>query len=201
MKQNDEPVASAAMCNEPQRIASLSRWMARTTIGLVAVIVSLNLALWIVPSGAQIELEHFSLTTWSSRMGADLGVDIAALPWWQRLGGMVLGNLPLVAVIWGAIHLCRLFRLYARNSYFSSQSAIHMGKVGKAAILWVVISFICEPLLSVWLTMTAPKGERMVTLGVHNGYIEVLFLAGVIAVIAHILRKAGELDEENQSFI
>ncbi|MCM3588992.1 DUF2975 domain-containing protein, partial [Mesobacillus maritimus] len=121
-------------------------------------------------------------------------VDVAAFPWWQKAVGIVLSSVPLVALANGLRHLRALFRTYARRDYFSAQAAGHLGKTGRAIGLWVVLSLLCEPLLSVWATLREPVGHRVVSVGFTLPYVVALFTAACIAVIAHILRQASELD-------
>lgn len=87
------------------------------------------------------------------------------------------------------------------GEYFSSAAALHLGKVGKAVALWVLLDFLCEPLLSVWVTMNEPVGQRLITLSVTAPSFVALFLAACIAVIARILWQASEVDSENRTFV
>lgn len=67
--------------------------------------------------------------------------------------------------------------------------------------LWVLLDFLCEPMLSLWITQNAPVGERMVTLSVTASTFVALFMAGCISIIARILSQASEVDSENRTFI
>ena len=70
-------------------------------------------------------------------MISNLNVDVAAFPWWQKVGGFLLPGVPLVALANGLRHLRLLFRTYAQRDYFSAQAAGHLGKTGRAIGLWV----------------------------------------------------------------
>lgn len=73
--------------------------------------------------------------------------------------------------------------------------------MGRSVALWVVLDFLCEPLLSVWMTMNQGEGQRMMTLSLDSSSFVALFLAGCIVVIARILQQACDIDHENKQFI
>ncbi|MBD2915741.1 DUF2975 domain-containing protein [Burkholderia pseudomallei] len=180
------------------RIARLSQRMAAATLCFIVAMMLLNAACWAFPSLNSVKSGAglgFGLT--DSLIGS-LKVDVAAFPWWQKAGGIVLSSVPLVALASGLRHLRALFRTYARRDYFSAQAARHLGKTGRAVGAWVVL---CEPLLSVWATMREPVGHRVVTLSFDLPYVVALFAAACITVIAHILRQASELDAEHRQFV
>ncbi|MEW5510792.1 DUF2975 domain-containing protein [Pseudomonas sp. LF135] len=183
-----------------QRLAQLSQRMSLLTLLLIVVMLVLNTGVWLFPvlgSSADGLGLSFSL---SDRI-QDSGVQIALLPWWQKLGGIVLSSIPLVALVSGLNHLRQLFRNYARGEYFSSAAAQHLGKVGRAVALWVLLDFVCEPLLGLWVSMNEPLGQRFFTLSLTPPSFVALFLAACIAVIARILWQASEVDSENRTFV
>lgn len=182
------------------RLARLSQRMSAVTLLLIVAMLLLNAALWLFPD---LSAENgyglgFGLSNDLFSRGV---VGAAAFPWWQTLGGIVLSSVPLLALAFGLSHLRRLFQSYARGEYFSSAAAEHLGKVGRAVALWVLLDFLCEPLLSVWVTMTAPVGERLITLSVSAPTFVALFLAACISIIARILWQASEVASENRSFV
>jgi hypothetical protein len=175
--------------------------MAAATLWLIVAMLLLNAACWLYPSLNSIRGGYglgFALT---DRLISNLGVDVGSFPYWQKLGGIVLSSVPLLVLAIGLRHLRCLFQGYGRREYFSPTAANHLGKVGRSVGLWVVLNLMCEPLLSIWLTMRAPVGHRMITLSFGSPDIVALFLAACIAVIAHILRHASELNAENQQFV
>ncbi|EDT01124.1 DUF2975 domain-containing protein [Burkholderia ambifaria] len=182
------------------RIARISQQMATVTLGFIVGMLVLNAACWAFPSlnGASGPGLVFGLT---DSVISNLRVDVAAFPWWQKAVGILLSSVPLVALANGLRHLRALFRTYARRDYFSVQAAGHLGKTGRAIGLWVLLSLLCEPLLSVWATLREPVGHHVVSIGFSLPYVVALFTAACIAVIAHILRQASELDAEHRQFV
>ncbi|WP_175655680.1 DUF2975 domain-containing protein [Burkholderia ambifaria] len=182
------------------RIARISQQMATVTLGFIVGMLVLNAACWAFPSlnGSSGPGLVFGLT---DSVISNLRVDVAAFPWWQKAVGILLSSVPLVALANGLRHLRALFRTYARRDYFSVQAAGHLGKTGRAIGLWVLLSLLCEPLLSMWATLREPVGHHVVSIGFSLPYVVALFTAACIAVIAHILRQASELDAEHRQFV
>ncbi|WP_256673924.1 DUF2975 domain-containing protein [Pseudomonas fluorescens] len=174
--------------------------MAVLTLTLMAGMLILNAALWIFPvlGSSQGLGAGFSL---SGVMLSQLAVNIEMLTWWQTLGAILVSSIPLIALASGLNHLRRLFQAFAREEYFSSSTAAHLGKVGRSVVLWVISSFIFTPILSILVTLHAPPGQRLLTISFTSADFVALFLAGCIALIARILARAGELDAENKAFV
>ncbi|WP_431289524.1 DUF2975 domain-containing protein [Burkholderia cepacia] len=182
------------------RIARISQQMATVTLWFIVGMLVLNAACWAFPSlnAASGPGLVFGLT---DSVISNLHVDVAAFPWWQKAVSILLSSVPLIALANGLRHLRALFRTYARRDYFSAQAAGHLGKTGRAIGMWVLLSLLCEPLLSVWATLREPVGHRVVSIGFSLPYVVALFTAACIAVIAHILRQASELDAEHRQFV
>jgi len=175
--------------------------MAAVTLCFIVAMLLLNAACWSYPalnSVAQGRGIGFGLT---DGLMSSLSIDVARFPWWQKAGCIVLSSIPLVVLAQGLRHLRLLFKSYARQEYFSSGAATHLGKAGKSVGIWVLLSIVCEPLLSLWSTMREPAGHRMITLSFGSPYLVALFLSASIAIIAHILKQASELDSENRQFV
>ncbi|AYQ38594.1 membrane protein [Burkholderia aenigmatica] len=182
------------------RIARISQQMATVTLWFIVGMLVLNAACWAFPSlnTASGPGLVFGLT---DSVISNLNVDVAAFPWWQKAFGILLSSVPLIALANGLRHLRALFRTYARRDYFSAQAAGHLGKTGRAIGLWVLLSLLCEPLLSLWATLREPVGHRVISIGFSLPYVVALFTAACIAIIAHILRQASELDAEHRQFV
>jgi Protein of unknown function (DUF2975) len=183
------------------RLARMSQRMATATLWLTVTMLLLNAASWLFPSITFMRGESGLGAARTAHLISQLGLDIAAFPWWQKVGAVLLSSVPLIALAGGLGHLRLLFRAYGRREYFSASAARHLGKVGRAVVLWVVLNFLCEPLLSVWLTLREPVGHRAITLSVGSPDVVALFLAASIAVIARILQQASELDSEHRLIV
>ncbi|WP_259696903.1 DUF2975 domain-containing protein [Pseudomonas brassicacearum] len=110
-------------------------------------------------------------------------------------------SIPLLAPAVGLANLRRLFKHYAQGQYFSTAAAVYLGNAGRAVALWVLLDFICEPFLSLLVTINAPVGQRLLTFSITAPSFVALFLAACIAIIARILSQASEVDSENRTFV
>lgn len=140
----------------------------------------------------------FSLT---AQFVKESAADLSLFPWWQIAGAIILTSIPLLALAFGLYHLRLLFQTYAKRAYFSATASIHLGKTGRSIAIWTLLNLICGPLLSIWGTMREPYEHRMVTFSFTPQDVMSLFIAACVMVIAHILKQASDLHEENQQFV
>jgi hypothetical protein len=181
-------------------LARLSQRMATITLGVIVVMLLLNAVLWCFPTLASTQGWGLGFALTDRQLSER--TELAGLfPWWQRLGGLLLSSVPLLALTFGLGHLRRLFQRYACGEYFSMDAALHLGKVGKAVALWVLLDFVCEPMLSLWVTMNEPQGERLFTVSLTAATFVALFMAACISIIAQILMQASAVNSENQTFV
>ncbi|MDB6444689.1 MULTISPECIES: DUF2975 domain-containing protein [Pseudomonas] len=180
------------------RLALYSQRMAVITLVFIVVMMAVNAAAWLFPEVALKYGLSFALT---ERQLSGLVDGAVGLSGWQRLGGILLSSIPLLALAAGLVNLRQLFRHYAQGMYFSSEAAVYLGNTGRAVALWVLLDFLCEPFLSLLVTINAPVGQRLITLSVTAPSFVALFLAACIAIIARILSQASEVDSENRTFV
>lgn len=182
------------------RLAHISQRMATITLYLLIAMLLLNAASWLSPNIAANEGYGFNFSI-SNQLLSNLNVNVFTFPWWQIAGGIILSNVPLLALALGLYHLRLLFQTYGKRAYFSGAAANHLGKMGQYVAIWTILELLCEPLLSYWITMQQPVGERVVTFSFDSGNIVALFLAACITIIAQILKQASKLHCENQQFV
>lgn len=180
------------------RLVRYSQLMAAITQILIIGMLFLNAVCWLFPSTASAYGFGFSLTA-SVVYGLEIIPD--HMPWWQVMGGILLSSIPLLILARGLRALRGLFCIYGTGEYFSHESALLLGKVGQGVALWVLSSFLLEPIISIWATMLQPAGERIMTLSFDSSQVVALFLAGSVMVIARILGLASAVAAENRQFI
>jgi len=186
----------------PNRLPIVSQWMATITLWIIVLILVMNALSWIVPGAHQVHGQSSSWTlTLQDSLVAALHLEISLLPAWQRTGAILITSAPLLALATGLWHLRALFQTYARQEYFSPRGARHLKRVGQFVALWVVLGFLCSPLLSAWLTMMRQAGDRLITIGLSSSDAVALLLAGSIAIVAKIHEEASAIKAENQQFI
>lgn len=175
--------------------------MATVTLWLIVSMLLLNAASWAVPTFMSSHAGRGFAFALTAKLTGELNIDVRLLPLWQRIGATALSSVPLMVLAAGLRHLREVFRCYGRGAYFSAAAAAHLATLGKCVALWALLELVCEPLLSVWLTLRASAGHHIVTVGIGSPQIVALFLAASIAVIARILSKASELDAEHRLFV
>lgn len=178
--------------------------MATMTLWFLMGMILLNSACWLFSkmSSPVVRGGYGLAFSLSGHLLHNLNINAESLAWWQLTGAMILSTLPLLALAYGLYHLRLLFQTYGRREkYFSAAATRHLGKMGQAIIMWTALNLLCEPVLSVWLTMREPVGHRLVAVSFSVQDIVALFLAACIIIIAQILRKTSELHAENQQFI
>lgn len=180
------------------RLALYSQRMAAITLVFIVAMMAFNAAAWVFPDVASQYGLGFSLT---ERQLSSLSAGAIRLTGWQCLGGILLSSIPLLALTVGLANLRQLFKRYAQGQYFSSEAAVYLGNAGRAVVLWVLLDFVCEPFLSLLMTINAPVGQRLLTLSITAPSFVALFLAACIAIIARILSQASEVDSENRTFV
>ncbi|AUM71792.1 DUF2975 domain-containing protein [Pseudomonas fluorescens] len=180
------------------RLALYSQRMAAITLLFMVAMMAANAAAWLFPDVASRYGLGFALT---ERQMSSLSEEAMHLTAWQSLGGILLSSIPLLALAAGLANLRQLFKRYAHGQYFSNEAAVYLGKAGRAVALWVLLDFLCEPFLSLLMTINAPVGQRLLTLSITAPSFVALFLAACIAIIARILSQASEVDSENRTFV
>jgi len=178
-------------------LANRSRILATATLLLVAGMLLTNIAYWIAPNIIGTYVGGFSL----SAMPEILQANILLMPAWQIAGAIVLSSIPLLILARGLLALRSLFLAYSKGQYFSAESAELLGKVGKSVAYWVLASLLLTPVMSVWLTMLRPAGERLFTLNFEPSHLVALFLSASLMIIARSLYNACSLARENQQFV
>ncbi len=185
--------------NNPElnRLALNSKRMATLTLLLMGLLVLFELLSWLFPDLA---LSHLGFT-FSASMIDGLNVDVTQMPLWQQIACMSLATLPLLVLLGAALNMYRLFNLYAKQQYFSSEAANRLRLVGRAIFYWVIVRVLSVPILSVMMTVHLPAGQRVVTVSLTSTDMIGLFLAACFGIIARILAQASIEHNENQSFI
>lgn len=181
----------------------LSRYcaaMAYVTVLGIGAMLLLDILFWLFPkaildSGLTVTVDTVRGFYGSSEF------NLPSLPLWQRAGGAVLSCIPLLILAQGLNALRRLFKLYATREYFTDRSASLLSKVGSRVALWVLADLVSQPLISVWLTMMRPEGQRLISVSFHTENLESLFIAAVVMIIARIQREGIALACENKQFI
>lgn len=185
----------------PDKLSRISQHMATVSFIFLIGIILLNLLCWIFPILSSIDGGYglsFSIT---NNLISNIGMNIESLPWWQTAVGAIISGIPLLALSYGLYNLRLLFKGYGQREYFSKKSALLLENFGKCLILSCFLSFVIEPLLSFWVTFRDGPGNRIVSLSFEPKDVFAIFIALCIILIAQILRRAADLQDENRQFV
>lgn len=182
-------------------LAQLSQKMVSFTMMLLIAVILLNLLVLFFPTlSFSDELYGISLSLNDQRLSA-LNISLRELPWWLAAGVGVISLLVMVPLCYSLYQLRSLFKAYACRNYFSACSAQHMSRVGASLGIWTVMDLLADPVLSFWLSLVNPPGEREIVFGFELHHIVWIFISLCVMAVAKILEKASILYEENKLFL
>ena len=178
-------------------LANRSRILANVTLALVVAMLLANITYWLFPNVIGTYVGGFSLSAVTETLHANIEI----MPWWQVAGAIALSSIPLLILAKGLLALRSLFLAYSKGEYFSAESALLLGKVGKSVAAWVLACLLLTPVMSVWITFLRPEGERLFTVSFYPSHLVALFLSASLMIIARSLYNACSLARENQQFV
>ncbi|MBC8952472.1 DUF2975 domain-containing protein [Xenorhabdus sp. PB62.4] len=179
------------------RITTLSLVMSKLSLLIIIAVMVVNIFSWLEP---QLILEKYGLEI--SLTGRILSnFDHDALSTWKLTGGILISTIPLLSLSGSFWAFHRLFGNYRKGDYFSKRTVKYLEYAGWGVILWSVLDILCEPLLTLWLTMGAPVGERFFSLSLTSSHFVAIFISVCLAIISRILYQACDIYDENQSII
>lgn len=113
---------------------------------------------------------------------------------------IVLGGLaPVAFATYGLVRARRCFRSFGRGDYFSSGVVGNLRAFAGGIALWVLAGWLSTPVMSILLTLGAE--EHRVTVELNLAGFMTLFFAGIVWLIADIMRRAAAIAEENAQFV
>lgn len=123
-------------------------------------------------------------------------VKIATLRWGIKLPALLLEFIPAFCVMLSLYYLIKLFQLYANNIIFSYQNVFLIRKIASVLFLEVLLIILVQPFLSLILTMDAPKGGHIISIGAGSPEITTLIIAGIAWLVSWIMEEGRKLEEE-----
>lgn len=118
------------------------------------------------------------------------------LPAQARLLGFMVSMLPSGVAMYGSWAMVRLFRLYEAGQIFREANVRCFRDISRTLMIWCVVRFISDPLMSIALTLHHPPGQRMLVLSLRSADITALLVGFVMAVIAWAMEEGRKLREE-----
>jgi len=120
---------------------------------------------------------------------------------WQI--GLALGlHLLTVAVLyWILESMRRLFRLFSAGEALSPLTAVLIRRIGLGLVVMVPARIVVSSLTILVLTLSAPPGERMLSIGIGDEDVWLLLAGGLMAVIGWAMAEAAAAAQENREFV
>ena len=104
-------------------------------------------------------------------------------------------------MVWALVELYRLFLLYAAGEVFSTGALTSLNRVAALMFWYVLVSFATQAPVSYLLSLYRPPGHREISLEFTSHDVSLLFMAGVVLVIARVMGEARRVADENESFV
>lgn len=125
----------------------------------------------------------------------------AAVPLPFRVAALACSLVALGFSVWALWSLRALFLRYAQGEVFSPRALKLLNNVATALFAGVIVSFAMHAPISLLLSWAQGPGHRAISLAFGTGDLGTLFEAGVVLVIARVMREAGRLADENAKFV
>jgi Protein of unknown function (DUF2975) len=176
----------------PQGLSRLSLVMAwLATIG-IALWPALYIYVYVAPGRSQ-------WTMFSVDHVGDLLSASVPLPY--RLAALAFSLGAILFTLWALWSLRALLLLYAKGEVFSQRALKLMHNVAVAMFAGVVAGFVVQAPITFLLSWPLGPGHREIGLSFGSQDVATLFSAGVVLVIARVMREAGRLADENAKFV
>jgi hypothetical protein len=118
-----------------------------------------------------------------------------------KIAGFFLSCIPLVVKLVVLYSLIKLFRLYERHEFFSSNNVLYIRKAGYALLILEIIKPLTDFLLGFILTAANPPGYRVAMITFDDANIGVILTALIIILNSWIMTEGCKLKEEQQLII
>lgn len=123
------------------------------------------------------------------------------LPLSGRLAAALTCMLPGTVWMCGLKTISTIFGTYAKQEFFSHSITRLYKKLGICFYIWIIMSVISTPLLSIAVSFHNPPGERTLQLSIGTGELSAFILGSIILILAGIMDEARKLKEEQDHTI
>ncbi|WP_273575728.1 DUF2975 domain-containing protein [Xenorhabdus anantnagensis] len=179
------------------RITTLSLLMSKLSLLIIIAVMVANVLSWLEP---KLILEKYGLElALTGRILSHFDKDTFGA--WKLMGGILISTIPLLSLVGSFWAFYRLFGNYRKGDYFSKGTVKYLEYAGWGVILWSILDILCQPLLTLWLTISAPVGERFISVSLTSSHFVAIFISVCLTIISRILYQACDIYEENQSIL
>ncbi|HEY0106639.1 MAG TPA: DUF2975 domain-containing protein [Rhizomicrobium sp.] len=173
--------------------ASNLSWLSR----VMAWLSTIGMVLWPVGLVAAYVFPGDANTMNADHLGAALN---AGVPLIYRLGALVCSLAGEGFIVWALWSLRRLFLLYAGGEVFSPKALRLLNDVAAALFASVIVGFVMHGPITFLLSLAVPD-HHLIGFDLGSDDVVTLFCAGVVLVVARVMREARRLADENAKFV
>lgn len=138
------------------------------------------------------------IATESLALPADAAAD-SGFTLGQRVIIVAGGLVPLAFVIYALLRARGCFRRFSRGEFFTAEVVGGLRGFAAGIALWIVTGWLSTPVQSVLLTLGYE--ETTFSIGFSLSGAMTLLFACIVWQIAHIMRRAIEIADENAQFV
>lgn len=125
-----------------------------------------------------------------------------AKPWTAIIwAGIAVSLIPHAFTLMALVAMRQLFALYRGGDPLAPAAALLIRRIGANLLAAGVLGFLVMPLCTVLFTLSNPPGERMVAVGISNGDVGFVLVAGLMFLIGWSMTEASRVAEENKGFV
>lgn len=115
--------------------------------------------------------------------------------------GFLVTLIPASVLMFGALQLRKLFRLYSTGEFFSRANSNCLRNLSIALLAWSPARMLFDALISVLLTSSNPAGQRFVTVSLEEIELTALLLGLNFLVVAWVMGEACKLQEDHARIV
>jgi hypothetical protein len=120
---------------------------------------------------------------------------------WQRVTAALLMEIPVVFMCVGLWQARRCLLGFASGQMFTDEAVNHLRRFAVWIMRSALAAFVVSTLLSMLLSYYNAPGTRQLAIGIGSDHLLMLFFAGLVWVMAGIIREARVIAEENKTFV
>jgi len=183
--------ASSEAMQAMRRIQHLSRILALGCLILIVLLPVILAIYWAVADADALAMR--------ANLPADaLRGDLMA---WQRMAGALISEVPLALLLIGLWQARRCFNQFSAGQVFTSQAVLFLRHFAGWVMASVVAGIAATTAISVLLTLQNAPGLRHLSVAIGSDQIFMFFFAGMVWLMAAVIRQGQLLAEENATFI
>lgn len=169
----------------------LSRWMVWLSRCLMVVLPLALVGVWAWTPAADLAAQ------WGLPQGAIRGPVLA----WQRVAGALVAAVPLALLLAGVWQAQRCFDRFAQGKVFTWAAFVLLRRFAGFVAAAALAAMVAGALLSVLLTVYNPAGQKLLALSVSSSHVFTVFFAGVVWLMADVIRQGRSIADENRQFV